>query len=382
MEYLKKQLYDMQGESAWITEIFIIVLATLIINLIWRYFHLKLYSKIVKTRTYWDDALLKALAAPVTWAIWITGITFAIESSESNYIIDIIQIELGKNSEPVMLRDVALIGLFGWFLTRLIREVEAHMIDSQPARDPDERVDQTTIHAISKLLRVSVIITFTLVILQTIGISISAVLAFGGIGGLAISFAAKDLLANFFGGLIIYLDRPFAVGDWVRSPDRSIEGTVEYIGWRQTRIRTFDKRPLYVPNSIFNSITVENPSRMTNRRIYETIGIRYDDLHQMDKIVEAVKAMLKDHPEIETEQTMIVNFNAFNASSVDFFVYAFTKTTDWIKFHEVKQDVLLKIAKIIEQHNAEIAFPTSTLHVKMDSPELAGLEQEQSPSKV
>lgn len=382
MEYLKKQLYDMQGESAWITEIFIIVLATLIINLIWRYFHLKLYSKIVKTRTYWDDALLKALAAPVTWAIWITGITFAIESSESNYIIDIIQIELGKNSEPVMLRDVALIGLFGWFLTRLIREVEAHMIDSQPARDPDERVDQTTIQAISKLLRISVIITVTLVVLQTIGISISAVLAFGGIGGIAIGFAAKDLLANFFGGLMIYLDRPFAVGDWVRSPDRSIEGTVEYIGWRQTRIRTFDKRPLYVPNSIFNSITVENPSRMTNRRIFETIGIRYDDLHQMENIVEAVKVMLNEHSEIEHDQTMIVNFNAFNASSVDFFVYAFTKTTDWIKFHEVKQDVLLKVAKIIEQHKAEIAFPTSTLHVKMDSPELAGLEQEQSPSRV
>jgi MscS family membrane protein len=311
----------------------------------------------------------------VTWAIWVAGVTFAIESSESNYVIDLIQIQLGANTAPVLLRDVIFIGLFGWFLTRLIREVENHMIEVQPTREDEDRVDITTIQAIGKLLRASVIITVTLVILQTIGISISAVLAFGGIGGLAISFAAKDLLANFFGGLIIYLDRPFAVGDWVRSPDRNIEGTVEYIGWRQTRIRTFDKRPLYVPNSVFNSITVENPSRMTNRRIYETIGIRYDDIDQMPAIVNSVKAMLTEHPEIDLNQTMIVNFNAFNASSVDFFVYVFTKTTNWVKFHEIKQDVLLKIAAIIEQHGAQIAFPTSTLHVKMEAPELAGIEK-------
>ena len=95
--------------------------------------------------------------------------------------------------------------------------------------------------AITKLLQMFVIITATLVVLQTLGVSVSGVLALGGIGGLAIGFAAKDLLANFFGGLMLYLDRPFAVGDWIRSPDREIEGDVEQIGWRLTRIRTFDK---------------------------------------------------------------------------------------------------------------------------------------------
>ena len=214
-----------------------------------------------------------------------------------------------------------------------------------------------------KLLRLSVIITASLVALQTMGYSISGVLAFGGIGGIAIGFAAKDLLANFFGGLMIYLDRPFTIGDWVRSPDREIEGTVEHIGWRQTRIRTFDKRPLYIPNSVFATIAVENPSRMTHRRIYETIGIRYDDAAKMSQIVEAVKKMLQQHHEIDTSQTLIVNFNAFAASSMDFFVYTFTKTTNWVKYHEVKHDVLLKINDIVAAHGAEIAFPTSTLHI-------------------
>ena len=180
-------------------------------------------------------------------------------------------------------------------------------------------------------------------------------------------FAAKDLLANFFGGLMIYLDRPFSVGDWVRSPDKEIEGTVEDIGWRLTRIRTFDKRPLYIPNSSFASISVENPSRMSNRRIYETVGIRYADINAMGSIVDQVTAMLIKHPEIDTQQTMIVNFNRFSASSLDFFVYTFTKTTDWIEFHKIKQDILLQVAAIIEANQAEIAFPTSTLHIETEA---------------
>jgi MscS family membrane protein len=224
-------------------------------------------------------------------------------------------------------------------------------------------IDATTVRAVGKLLRAAVIITALLVAMQLFGYSISGLLAFGGIGGIAVGFAAKDLLANFFGGLMIYLDRPFSVGDWVRSPDKEIEGTVEDIGWRLTRIRTFDQRPLYIPNSVFASISVENPSRMTNRRIYETVGIRYADIGCMESIVDQVTTMLCEHPEIDAEQIMIVNFNAFSASSVDFIIYTFTKTTEWVKFHHVKQDVLLKVAQIIEANQAEIAFPTSTLHI-------------------
>jgi MscS family membrane protein len=209
-----------------------------------------------------------------------------------------------------------------------------------------------------------VIITALLIAMQLLGYSVSGLLAFGGIGGIAVGFAAKDLLANFFGGLMIYLDRPFSVGDWIRSPDKEIEGTVEDVGWRLTRIRTFDKRPLYIPNSVFASISVENPSRMTNRRIYETVGIRYCDMDSMNNIVQQVTQMLKDHDAIDNNQTMIVNFNKFSDSSLDFFIYTFTKTTDWIEFHSVKQDVLLQIAEIIKKNGSEIAFPTSSIHLE------------------
>jgi MscS family membrane protein len=154
----------------------------------------------------------------------------------------------------------------------------------------------------------------------------------------------------------------------VRSPDKEIEGTVEQIGWRLTKIRTFDQRPLYVPNSVFTSISVENPSRMENRRIYETIGIRYADFDKMAAIVSDVKKMLLNHPEIDTGKTLIVNFNSYAPSSLDFFIYTFTKVTEWVRFHEIKQDVLLKIGEIIGGHGAEIAFPTSTVHLAENSP--------------
>jgi MscS family membrane protein len=254
---------------------------------------------------------------------------------------------------------VLLIVLLAWFLLRLMLEVEVRLVDPAYREKP---IDQTTVSAIGKLLRISVIITSGLVILQSLGYSVSGVLAFGGIGGLAVGFAAKDLLANFFGGLMIYLDRPFSVGEWVRSPEKDIEGTVEHIGWRLTRIRTFDKRPIYVPNAVFTNIVLQNPSRMTHRRIYEHFGLRYDDIGRIEPIVKAVRQMLKEHPDIAQDQTQMVYFERCGASSVDFFIYCFT-TPVWAEFHRIKEDVLLKILAIVEERGAQIAFPTSTLHV-------------------
>ena len=180
---------------------------------------------------------------------------------------------------------------------------------------------------------------------------------------------------------MLYMDKPFTVGEWIRSPDKDIEGTVEHIGWRMTTVRTFDKRPLYIPNGIFANIAIENPSRMSNRRIKETMGIRYADVTKMREIVDDVRSMLAEHPEIDTKQTLIVNFNAFGASSLDFFIYTFTKTTNWIQFHEIKQDVLLKVSEIVESHGAEMAFPTRTLHIETNSPEALLSAQAEASAK-
>jgi MscS family membrane protein len=348
------------GEAAWTIQVFIVILGVVILNFIVRMLLSRLQKRFEATHNQWDDAIIYALRAPVPMLVWILGISFA---------ADIVQLEdratIFELIDPI--RSIGIIAIIAWSLIRFIARAQEHLIEKHGATESG--LDATTITAIGKLIRLAVIITAVLVTLQTLGVSIGGVLAFGGIGGIAIGFAAKDLLANFFGGMMIYLDRPFSEGEWIRSPDKDIEGTVEAIGWRLTRIRRFNKRPLYVPNSVFASIAVENPSRMLHRRIYETIGIRYDDMDAMPAIVEDVKSMLKAHNEIAQHQTMIVNFNAFNASSIDFFVYTFTETTDWVRFHEIKQDVLLKIAGIIKSHGAEMAFPTQTLHISKDAEE-------------
>jgi len=333
--------------------IFLLVLGTATVAFIVSRLILAVENKFKSTKNKWDDAFLHAARRPVVAFVWLQGVYWAAEVA--HHFSDA---EVFKANGTVL--QIGFVWVLVWFLFGLVKEVEKVLTSPIKMRKP---MDYTTVNAISKLLRAVIIITAVLTALQTLGFSISGVLAFGGVGGIAVGFAAKDLLANFFGGFIIHLDRPFKVGDWIRSPDRNIEGTVEHIGWRLTTIRTFDKRPLYVPNAVFTTIAVENPSRMTNRRISETIGIRYADVHSMQKIVEEIREMLKNHEEIDSNQTLIVNFLAFNASSLDIMLYTFTKTTEWVRFHEIKEDVLLKVSDIIESHGAEIAFPTRTLHL-------------------
>jgi MscS family membrane protein len=344
--------------APWLPQVLTLIVGIVVLNVGTHYLLRHIEKLTARTATVWDDAVIKATRKPLTLIVWVMGTAYAISIARQ------------QRGAPVPdfvmpTRDTLVIAALAWFLYRLIGNAAQSVLAR--SAETGRPVDRTTVDALSKLGRVSVVILAALVILQTLGFSISGVLAFGGIGGIAMGFAAKDMLANFFGGLTIYWDRPFTVGEWIRSPDKAIEGTVEYIGWRHTRVRAFNKNPIYVPNALFTTIVVENPTRMTHRRIKETVGIRYQDLDRMAAIVADVKAMLQAHPEIDSDATLIVSFNQFAASSLDIFVYAFTKTVEWAHYHEVKQDVLLKIAAIIREHGAEIAFPTQTVHIEAPS---------------
>jgi len=347
---LDKWIPGLGPQHLWIVQVFALVLATALVGFIVRRVLRRLGRKVQQTENRLDDIVFIALSRPTYWIIWLQGLAIA-----SDLIHAKTESAIFTYAESV--RDIGVLVCITWFVLGIVRGAEEVYIESA------EQMDRTTAQALGKLLRLVVLVTAGLVILQTLGYSISGVLAMGGVGGIAVGFAAKDLLANFFGGLIIYLDRPFAVGDWIRSPDRQFEGTVESIGWRVTVIRNFQSQPIYVPNSVFTTVIVENPSRMENRRIYETIGLRYSDLTNMDKVVSEVETMLRQHEAIDADRTLMVNFNKFGASSLDFFIYCFTRTTQWVEFHEIKQEVMLRIADIIEANHAEIAFPTTTIHL-------------------
>lgn len=352
----------------WVIQIIIVLLISGVVNLIASRVFAHLSRDDRTHPTPWNDAVIRGLRTPVTLLIWVIGFSWAVDVIAK--VTDAVLLDGLSN-----LRDVIIITLVGWSIIRFIRQLERNFLN--PELTSNKPNDPTTVVAIGRLIRIVIIITCVLFILQSLGYSISGLLAFGGVGGLAVGYAAKDMLANFFGGLMIYLDKPFRVGDWIRSPDKNIEGYVEYIGWRQTRIKTFEKRPLYVPNATFASISVENPSRMENRRIKETVGLRYQDGHQVEAIVGEIRQYLQDNNEIAKDKIVLVSFNAFGASSLDIFIYCFTCTTGWAEYLRVKQDVLLRIMDIIHSYNADIAFPTQTL----DLPEEWLSYSEREPAK-
>ena len=360
-----EMVYEATGLKPWILVIFLVVLAALLLDFLQRRLSKRLRAVVKETANTWDDAVFGAAVRPVSLVIWVLGFSIAAGMMP---MFDVSS-ELGREWLNIG-RELGILCAIAWFLYGFVKNVENNVI--QRSHDGKSKADHTTVRALGRVFRVTVLVTASLAALDTLNFNIAGLLAAGGIGGLAIGLAAKDLLANFFGGVTVFIDRPFSIGDWILMKDQGIEGVVEDIGWRQTIIRKFDKRPVYVPNSYFTTAAVENPSRMTHRRIYETVGLRYDDIAVVDAITREVREMLLEHPEIDKGQTLMVNFNAFADSSLDFFIYCLTHTTVWTKYHEIKQDVLLKTSEIIERNGASIAFPTRTLHVASE-PQLAGL---------
>ena len=314
-----------------------------------------------KTATDFDDIILKSIQKPLTYLIILVSLILISEALNSLFKI----FEFFDTSKVIYLLIVILIS---WTLLRILNGYYSNKSFLRNLKESDDpMVVEQTYEITLRIFKIIVIIITALTLMQEFGLSISGLLAFGGVGGLVIGLAAKDLLSNFFGGLMIFLDRPFKVGEFIKSPDRNIEGIVEGIGWRLTVVRTFSKNVLYIPNSAFANIVVENATRMTNRRINQIIGIRYDDLDKMPKIVDDVRIYLESHNDIDQSNKPTVYFHSFSASSCDFFIRAFTKTRDWREFLKIKEQVLYKVSEIINNHNAAIAFPTMT--IEMDNPE-------------
>ena len=301
------------------------------------------------TKTQIDDHLISAISAPLKLLIWYGWLYFSLVELTS---------EIPPLSQIVSYIVIAPVFILTWGILRLISNTETYMLEKEGS------VDKDSVRLFTRLIKILFVFAIILGVAQFYGYAVSSILTLGGVGGIVVGFAAKDMLANIFGGLMIQMDKPFSTGDWIRTTDKSIEGVVEKIGWRMTRIRTFNKNPVYVPNGIFATIPIETPSRMTNRQIYEVIGIRYDDIAQMESIIEKVQELLAKSKHIDHKEPCRVYFDLFNASSLDFVIWAFSSSTDATEFKTFKGRLLLDIAQVISDHGAEIAYPTQTLHIQ------------------
>ena len=222
---------------------------------------------------------------------------------------------------------------------------------------------KSLIYGVQRLMKFIAILVGLLIMMNEYGYT-SAALTSSALIGTAIAFASRVFVENLIGGMALFLTRPFTKGDWIKSTNKKFEGTVEEIGWYYTQIRTFERRPTFIPNSLMGDAIVENPGRMYNRRIKTDISIRYSDIDKVVAITDEIRDYLQKHPLIDTNQTILVNFTEFATHSVDINIYCFTKTTVWKDWRDYRQNIYLDIANIINKHGAEFAYPTQTLNIE------------------
>ncbi len=302
-----------------------------------------------RTATEIDDVVLKVTSKPVSFLIVVGGVFLSLRI-------------LGLENEVVArILKTLVVFVISWTAYNLVVALEEqfYRFAQKFGRDFAKEVGGFLV----KISKAFVIVIGAVAILQEWGINVSALLASLGLGGLAFALAAKDTAANLFGGLTILADKSMKVGDWVKIGN--VEGIVEDIGLRTTKIRSFEKSLYTVPNQALASQPLENFSRRNVRRIKMTIGVTYSTTReQMVRILEEIREMLRNHPRIAKDQLLMVYFTEFGDSSLNIFIYCFTDTANWAEYLSIREDVNLRIMEIVERNGSSFAFPSRSVYVE------------------
>lgn len=223
-------------------------------------------------------------------------------------------------------------------------------------------IDNILIPFISKALRVIIVAISFSIVAQEFGYDVNGFVAGLGLGGVAIAFAAKDVLGNLFGGFVIITEKPFTIGDWIMTP--SVEGTVEDISFRSTRIRTFAQALVTVPNATLANESITNWSKMGKRQISFRLRVTHDTTKdQMANVIGQIEYLLKNHPDIHPD-TIFVTFDDYKENGLDIFLYFFTKTTIWGEFLKIKEEINFEIMDILENERVYVAMPSRKLYLE------------------
>ena len=328
----------------------VILLIFLLLRRLFTYIIIGTLQKLAKrTETYYDDRIISALKGPVSFAFVVIGLHlfFLLTFKETDIIKKI-------------LNTLILFDIF-WAIIAIADALKGVFHQATARFNPDLAKEMGNF--ILKMVKVFIGGIGLASILQVWGINVTALIASLGLGGLAFALAAKDTAANLFGSFAILADKSIRIGEWIRV--ENVEGIVEDIGMRTTKIRSFEKSLITVPNSIVANAPIENFSRRKVRRIKMHIGLVYSTTQeQIEKIVSEIRTMLKNHEGIAQNETTLVNFDNFNDSSLDIFIYTFTATANWERYLEIREDINLKIMEIVEKNGSEFAFPSRSIYVE------------------
>lgn len=310
----------------------------------------------VKTATKYDDKIIKNLKRPLNLAFLI----FAI------YIF--FSVLLINNKIISLILSSMLIFDFFWIIWAIIDGLHGLIYKSVSKLTPN--LSSSLGGFVMRIIKIIVWVSAISSILSLWGINVTALFASLGLGGLAFALAAKDTAANLFGSIAILMDKSIKVGDWIKVD--KIEGIVEDVGMRTTKIRTFHKSLIAVPNQIIANNPIENFSRRSIRRIKMTIGLTYNTTNtQVETIIQEIKNMLKNHPRIVQNETMLVNFNNFGDSAKEIFIYTFTDTAIWQEYLKIREDIQYKIEDIVLKNGSGFAFPSHSLYIENLSKDIA-----------
>lgn len=311
-----------------------------------------LLKKIVsKTKTQVDDIFIEAFNRPIRALIIILGIFFAL-----------INLPLSESLLQVIVTclRISFVVIIAWGLMNSMSTTSIlfQFLGNKLHYDFEE----TLIRFLSKIAKGIIGVFAVLIIIGEVGYDVTGLITGLGLGGLTIALAAKDAAANFFGGIIIITDKPFVVGDWIQTPE--IEGIVEDISFRSTRIRRFENSVEVVPNSIIANESIINWSKMEKRRITFSIGLTYQTSRQtLERITQRLREYLSNHTEIN-QDTIVVRFSSFQESSLEIYLYFFTNTTDFIEYHRIKEEVNFAILDIVREEGGEFAFDTKSIYLE------------------
>ncbi len=318
-----------------------------------------------KTKVQWDDKIADAIERPVGLLVaslfWIASLRILQFSGMMLTVMSLV---------AQVILSIAMI----WMIYKLTEVLTDHL--KTLAARSDSALDDHLVPLINRALKIFIVIIGILVMFQNLGINVMSVLAGLGLGGLAFALAARDMCANLFGSVMIFLDRPFSIGDWVLIGEN--EGTVEDIGFRSTRVRTFYNSVISIPNATVANADIDNMGAREFRRIKAFFGLTYDTPpEKMEAFLEGVKNIVEANEYTRKDYYHVV-FNGYGNSSLDVMLYCFLKVPDWATELVERQNIYLEILRLASEIGVDFAYPTQSLHIET-FPEKKGVRE---PHKI
>ena len=302
-----------------------------------------------RSDTFYDDRIISALKDPLSFGFIVVGLHFF-------FLLIFMETGFVKS----VLNALLIYTLF-WAILSVIEALKELIYGLTSKFNPD--LSKEMGNFILTILKIFIGGIGLAAILQVWGINVTALIASLGLGGLAFALAAKDTASNLFGSFALLADKSIRIGEWVKVG--GVEGVVEDVGMRTTKIRSFQKTLITVPNQLVANQPIENFSRRGIRRIKMHIGLTYGtSSEQIVNIKNDIETMLREHEGISQKDSLMVYFDSFGDSSLNIFIYTFTATANWEKYLATREDIHIKIMKIVEKNGSGFAFPSQSIYVE------------------